>query len=150
MRPPPWPRNALLIGLGAGSLAKFIYHRLPQTRITAVEIDPQVERVARAHFKLPDDPRRLRVLIGDGAQYMLEDGETYASMAKLFSIRTVKLVSDNMLEIFGGIGYFEDCEYGPIERLYRDCRAMWLEEGPPTVQRITAARGLIETGGYTF
>lgn len=33
---------------------------------------------------------------------------------------------------------------------YRDCRAMWLEEGPPTVQRITAARGLIASGGYTF
>ena len=40
LRDPPWPRQALLIGLGAGSLAKFIYHRLPATRITVVEIDP--------------------------------------------------------------------------------------------------------------
>ena len=80
LRPPPWPRNALLIGLGAGSLAKFIYHRLPATRITVVEIDPQVEIVARQHFKLPDDPRRLRVLIGDGAAYMLEDGEQFDSI----------------------------------------------------------------------
>jgi acyl-CoA dehydrogenase len=79
-----------------------------------------------------------------------EDADTYAAMCKLFSIRTVKLASDNMLEIFGGIGYFEDCEYGPVERLYRDCRAMWLEEGPPTVQRITAARGLLASGGDTF
>ena len=65
-----------------------------------------------------------------------------------FSIETVKLVSDEMLEIFGGIGYFEDCEYGPVERLYRDCRAMWLEEGTPTVQRITIARHLIKNHGY--
>lgn len=79
-----------------------------------------------------------------------EEADTFAAMCKLFSIRTVKLVSDNMLEILGGIGYFENCEYGPVERLYRDCRAMWLEEGPPTVQRITAARGLIATGGDTF
>lgn len=79
-----------------------------------------------------------------------EEADTYAAMCKLFSIRTVKLVSDNMLEILGGIGYFENCAYGPVERLYRDCRAMWLEEGPPTVQRITAARGLIASGGYTF
>lgn len=76
-----------------------------------------------------------------------EDPMTQASLAKLASIDAVKVVSDNMLEIFGGIGYFEDCEYGPVERLYRDCRAMWLEEGPPTVQRITAARGLINSGG---
>ena len=73
----PWPRNALLIGLGAGSLAKFIYHHLPQTKITVVEIDPQVEIIARLHFKLPDDPQRLRIVIGDGAQYMLEDGKPF-------------------------------------------------------------------------
>ncbi|MFQ7066740.1 MAG: acyl-CoA dehydrogenase family protein, partial [Eggerthella lenta] len=65
-----------------------------------------------------------------------------AAMCKLFSIDTVKMVSDEMLEIFGGDGYFEDSPYGPTERLYRDCRAMWLEEGAPTVQRITIARGV--------
>ena len=71
LRDPPWPRQALLIGLGAGSLAKFIYHQLPKTRITVVEIDPQIELVARLHFQLPDDPSRLRVIIADGADYML-------------------------------------------------------------------------------
>jgi spermidine synthase len=77
LRDPPWPRTALLIGLGAGSLTKFIYHHLPATRITVVEIDPQVEVVARQHFMLPDDPRRLRVLIADGADYMLQGGSNY-------------------------------------------------------------------------
>jgi acyl-CoA dehydrogenase len=79
-----------------------------------------------------------------------EDIEMKAAMAKLFSIETVKLASDYMLEVFGGIGYFEDNPYGPVERLYRDCRAMWLEEGPPTVQRMTAARKLIANGGDTW
>lgn len=71
LRDAPWPKNALLIGLGAGSLAKFIYHKLPETIITVVEIDPQVEIIARLHFKLPDDAQRLRIVIGDGAQYLL-------------------------------------------------------------------------------
>lgn len=70
MREPPWPRHALLIGLGAGSLAKFIYHYLPMTRITVVEIDPQVEIIARLHFRLPNDPLRLRVVLDDGADFM--------------------------------------------------------------------------------
>ena len=73
--------------------------------------------------------------------------EEKAAMCKLFSINTVKLVSDEMLEIFGGIGYFEDCEYGPTERLYRDARAMFLEEGTPTVQRITISRQNVKHGG---
>lgn len=73
----PWPKEALLIGLGAGSLAKFIYHKLPDTKITVVEIDPQVEIIARLHFKLPADPIRLRIIIGDGAEYMLKDGKKF-------------------------------------------------------------------------
>ena len=77
LREAPWPREALLIGLGAGSLAKYLYHKHPETKITVVEIDPQVETIARLHFKLPDDPLRLRIVIGDGAQYMLEDGKKF-------------------------------------------------------------------------
>jgi spermidine synthase len=70
LRDAPWPRRALLVGLGAGSFVKFLYHKSPETKITVVEIDPQVEIVARLHFKLPDDPERLKIAIGDGAEYL--------------------------------------------------------------------------------
>lgn len=66
-----WPKTALLIGLGAGSLAKFIYRNLPNCRITAVEINPQVEFVASQYFRLPVDQQRLDVVVGCGADYML-------------------------------------------------------------------------------
>ncbi|ACU94572.1 acyl-CoA dehydrogenase [Cryptobacterium curtum DSM 15641] len=87
----------------------------------------------------------LRTAIYDFARdYDIDPKNDYitekAAICKLFSIDTVKRVSDEMLEIFGGDGYFEDSPYGPTERLYRDCRAMWLEEGAPNVQRITIAR----------
>ena len=91
----------------------------------------------------------LRLMIWDfAADYDAgKNIDMKAAMCKLHSINTVKMVSDHMLEIFGGIGYFEDCEYGPVERMYRDCRAMWLEEGPRTVQRLTAFRGLEKSDG---
>ena len=76
-----------------------------------------------------------------------KEHETKAVMAKYFSILTAQKVSDYMLLIFGGIGYFEDCKYGPVERLSRDCRVTWLEEGPPSVMKLTAARGLMKTDG---
>lgn len=72
-----WPRRALLIGLGAGSLTKFIYRQLPACRIRVVEINPQVEAIARQYFNLPDDPGRLRISIGDGAEHMLRDGDSH-------------------------------------------------------------------------
>lgn len=72
-----WPKRALLIGLGAGSLAKFIYRHLPECRMTVVEINPQVEMVARQYFNLPDDHKRLRIVIADGADYVLGGGDDY-------------------------------------------------------------------------
>lgn len=74
---PQWPKEILLIGLGAGSLAKFIYRNLPDSRITVVEINPQVEFAARQFFKLPDDPQRLRIEISCGADFMLGGSKAY-------------------------------------------------------------------------
>jgi spermidine synthase len=64
------PEDVLMIGLGGGSLAKFIRKQRPQTRITAVEIDPRVIAAARGHFELPPDDETLAVIEADGALYM--------------------------------------------------------------------------------
>ncbi|MGB9128803.1 MAG: polyamine aminopropyltransferase [Thiobacillus sp.] len=66
----PIPQDVLMIGLGGGSLAKFIRKQRPQTRITAVEIDPQVIAAARTHFELPPDDDTLSVIEADGALYV--------------------------------------------------------------------------------
>ena len=64
------PAEVLMIGLGGGSLAKFIRKQRPQTHITAVEIDPRVIAAARAHFDLPGNDATLNVIEGDGALYV--------------------------------------------------------------------------------
>ena len=66
----PVPQAVLMVGLGGGSLAKFIRKQRPQTHITAVEIDPRVIAAARAHFELPPDDAALEVIEGDGALYV--------------------------------------------------------------------------------
>lgn len=66
----PMPQDVLMIGLGGGSLAKFIRKQRPQTRITAVEIDPRVIAAARTHFELPPDDEMLTVVEADGALYV--------------------------------------------------------------------------------
>ncbi len=64
----PEPREALMIGLGGGSLAKFFFKRFRKTRVRVVELDARVVAAARAHFGLPPDDARLSVEIGDGAE----------------------------------------------------------------------------------
>lgn len=66
----PMPQAVLMIGLGGGSLAKFIRKQRPQTHITAVEIDPRVIAAARTHFELPPDDAALTVVEADGALYV--------------------------------------------------------------------------------
>lgn len=66
----PEPRDALIIGLGGGSLAKFFYRRLPHARIVAIEIDVRVVNAAHRLFHMPIGKRRLRVLVADGAQHV--------------------------------------------------------------------------------
>jgi spermidine synthase len=64
----PEPREALMIGLGGGSLAKFFHRRLRSTRVRVVELDARVVAAAREHFALPPDSARLKVEVGDGAE----------------------------------------------------------------------------------
>jgi spermidine synthase len=66
----PEPRDVLMIGLGAGSMARFIHQRMPRTRVTVAEINPGVVTVARKYFHLPPEDERLEIVIGDGAEIL--------------------------------------------------------------------------------
>jgi spermidine synthase len=66
----PSPRDIALIGLGGGSIAKYIHRNLPETRLTALEINPDVVAAARAYFLLPADDERLEVRVADGAAFV--------------------------------------------------------------------------------
>ena len=72
-----WPRKVLQIGLGAGSVTKFLYRYRPQAKLTIVEIEPRVEAAARQFFKLPDDPARIEIRHGDGADFMIQSKQHF-------------------------------------------------------------------------
>ena len=63
------PKHILMLGLGGGSLVKYCHRNLLATRITAVEIDPDI-LAFRDQFMLPPDDARLQVLLGDAADYL--------------------------------------------------------------------------------
>lgn len=72
-----FPRNALIIGLGAASHTKFLYRNFPLTKLTVVEIEPRVVAAARQFFKLPDDPLRLNLVLADGAEFLAHSDKNY-------------------------------------------------------------------------
>src|SRR4029079_4131670 len=66
----PAPAEILMIGLGGGSLAKFVHHHLGHTRTRGVEVHPRVVAIARQYFHVPADGPRFEVIITDGAAYV--------------------------------------------------------------------------------
>jgi spermidine synthase len=71
------PRRVLMVGLGGGSLAKFVYHRMPETVTEVLEINPQVVAVARRLFELPTADARLIVRVCDAAEFVAAEGSGY-------------------------------------------------------------------------
>nr|WP_251140774.1 spermidine synthase [Rhodoferax sp. U11-2br] len=63
-------RQAMQLGLGAGSLTKFCAKEL-RIKTTAIELNPQVLAMCRTHFKLPADSPTMRVVLADAAQEIL-------------------------------------------------------------------------------
>lgn len=64
MLPAGCPRRALILGLGAGTVAHLLAGRCPGVRITGVERDAEVLAVARAEFDLDAIPH-LEVIEAD-------------------------------------------------------------------------------------
>lgn len=63
------PRRILIVGLGGGTLATFLHKHYPQAVIDAVDIDPDVIKVARQFFEFRDDAN-LRAYVSDGRKFI--------------------------------------------------------------------------------
>ncbi|MDP2099824.1 MAG: spermine synthase [Methylobacter sp.] len=77
--------QALIIGLGGGSLTKHLLHHFPDCRLKVVEYRESVVKIARSHFGLPLDPR-LKVIIDDGAKYVRQRTESQSEQYSLMFV----------------------------------------------------------------
>ena len=66
--------------------------------------------------------------------------DTDAAMAKLFASEALARITDNALQIFGGMGLMEEL---PIERFWRDARVERIWDGTSEIQRHIISRALL-------
>lgn len=74
---PEMPRRILQIGLGAGSLTRFISRHLPEAHQVVVEQTAAVVAAARQGFQLPAEGHRLRIDVAEGADWMSNATESF-------------------------------------------------------------------------
>lgn len=105
------PKHIVMIGLGGGSLAKFCYKHLPDSKITVIEINPHVIAL-RKDFMVPEDDDRFSVIQADGADYiqnpdsdidvLLVDGYDHSGQAAQLSSKRFYSACRNAL-VVGGV-----------------------------------------------
>jgi len=66
----PQPEKILIVGLGGGSLVKFLLHYFPDCQIDVIEYRQDVIDVAHRYFSVPTDDSRLNVHHGDGYAFV--------------------------------------------------------------------------------
>jgi spermidine synthase len=72
----PQPASVLMIGLGGGSMVKYLYKHVPQADVTVVEISQGVIDLRDA-FHIPPDDERLHTVCADGAKFMAKPPRSY-------------------------------------------------------------------------
>lgn len=103
------PARALLLGVGGGSLVRFLVRQVPQGRVDAVEKRAKVLEVAQAYFGIPDDPR-LQMHVDDGLRF-LERGEPGIWDLMLVDLHD----SDGMAPVVRHPAFFAACRRGMAE-----------------------------------
>jgi spermidine synthase len=70
----PHPKHIVIVGLGGGSLTKFCHRQLPRTRITTVELDPDVIAFGDL-FDLPAQDERYSLIQANAVDYFASTGD---------------------------------------------------------------------------
>ncbi|XP_044267613.1 eEF1A lysine and N-terminal methyltransferase homolog [Tribolium madens] len=113
--------SVVVVGLGGGGLCSFLGKFLPQIRVSAVDIDPEMLEVATKWFGLSQN-ERLQVIIQDGIKYLEEmTAKNQKSDAILFDVDSKdstigmscpprqfleEAVLENVAKIIGVSGFF--------------------------------------------
>lgn len=72
----PGAKKALFIGLGGGSVPKNFRLNYPNLYMDAIEIDPEVIRVAKEYFHVKEDDH-LRLMAKDGRAFLRKSKDQY-------------------------------------------------------------------------
>lgn len=96
-------KQMLTIGLGGGSVAKYVYANCPEIKARVIEINPRVIQVAHNQFCVPENDERFEVIEADGLVYLVEHpDDTDVLLIDAFD-------RNGIPPDFCGQAFFDDC-----------------------------------------
>ena len=132
--------SACMVGLAARALEESVAYS--KRRVTFGRQIAQRDAVQAHLAQMHADIEAGRGLVqAAAARYDAGQPVTAAAAtAKLFCLDMAGRVTDHALRVHGGYGYTREA---PIERIYRDARGFWFEEGTAEIQEKVVARSLL-------
>ncbi len=104
----PAPRRALVVGLGGGSVVKFLLHYFPNCKVDVVEYRADVISVAQDYFEVPSAAQlaRLKMHHGDGGAFVRQQAEAEHQ----YDLLLVDAYDDTgMTDSVAAQSFFDDC-----------------------------------------
>jgi spermidine synthase len=105
-------------------MVKFLYRNRPRSTLTVVEIDEAVVKAAAQFFKLPIDPRRIKIEVGDGHDFVAA------------TEREFDLIMVDGFDAKSGVGKLDTLAF------YQNCGARLSRYGVLVANFLNARRGL--------
>jgi acyl-CoA dehydrogenase len=135
--------GAAALGFARRALHETVEHATTRKLFGAPLADLQMTQSAIAESATEIDAAALLVY---RAAWTKDQGAARvtreAAMAKMFATETAQQVIDDAVQILGGLGVMRG---HPVERLYREVRALRIYEGATEVQKIIIARDLLKS-----
>ncbi len=100
------PNNILMIGLGGGTITKYLLHQFPGCNIKVIEFRNSVLKIARSHFSLPRDAR-LKIKIGCGGDYVSQQSKINEEIHDLLLIDAFN--HEGMATEVSSLNFFDGC-----------------------------------------
>lgn len=95
--------SLLLLGLGGGSMVKFIHHHYPSCHVDVVEYNKEVKNIAYKYFELPKN-KNIQIHLDDAGNFIR------SAKAKEYDLIMVDAYSgDGMSKSVQGIDFFNTC-----------------------------------------
>lgn len=132
---------AAALGFARRALDEALRHSSQRRLFGAPLFDLQMMQAYLAEMALDVDASALLVYRAAWAKDSGKDRVTReAAMAKLYATDHAQQVIDKAVQIFGGLGVVSGV---PVEKLYREIRALRIYEGASEVQKVVIARQLL-------
>ncbi len=137
---------AAALGFARRALDEALRHATTRRMFNRTLADFQLTQAKLADMAAAIDAAALLVY---RAAWLRDQGASItreAAMAKMVATESAQQVIDAAVQIFGALGVVSEA---PVERLYRDIRALRIYEGATEVQKLIIARELLKNAAAT-